>query len=137
MKNLASLALAATVKNSTTRKVKNVNERILDVLGDGTKSLTREELVVEITNLRVTEDKPFEDKLPTIKEATNMFDAEHKDFNEAFIAHYIACHKTVKNGVDTSISHSQNNSSFHYNKKYEANTLSCNEDGKYSINTVK
>lgn len=131
MKNLSKLALEATKKNlQTSRKVKNVNDRIVEVLGDGKKKLEREELVVEITNLRVTEEKEFDGKLPTLDEAAAMFEAN----NAEFIEHYIKCHKTVKNGVDTSISHSNNNSSFHYNEKYANMTLQC-EDNKYFIVT--
>ena len=57
-----------------------------------------------------------------------------EDFeNEEFLASWSKLSKTVKNSVDTSISKSNNNASFHYNEKYDAYLLTVSKSGTYTI----
>ena len=105
MLNLQELALSATQKNVVkSTKKENVNDAIVRILFDGKKSLTRTKLIAAISLDRLIVEHT-EEKLSAMKKAE--FEALIKVTN-----------KTVKNGVDTSVSDSQNNSSFSYNAKY-------------------
>jgi len=124
MKNsnkLLSLALEATKSNvvKTTSRV-SMNDRILKHLLE--TPMTRIELVNIITLERLEESG---------HEIT-----ENSFKNEEFLKEFAKMNKTVKNGVDTSLSNSNNNSSFSYNKKYEDYEL--NEENKvYSISKIE
>jgi len=105
MLNLQELALKATESNVVkSTKKENVNDSIVRILYDGKKSLTRVQLISEISLDRLIVEHS-EKGLQKMTE--NEFKALIKVTN-----------KTVKNGVDTSVSDSQNNSSFSYNPKY-------------------
>ena len=105
MLNLQELALSATQKNVVkSTKKENVNDAIVRILFDGQKSLTRVQLIATISLDRLIVEHSKE-KLSAMKKA---------EF-EALIE---ITNKTVKNGVDTSVSDSNNNSSFSYNAKY-------------------
>ena len=105
MLNLQKLALSATQKNVVkSTKKENVNDAIVRILFDGKKSLTRVQLIATISLDRLIVEHS-EEKLSAMKKA---------EF-EALIE---ITNKTVKNGVDTSVSDSNNNSSFSYNAKY-------------------
>ena len=105
MLNLQELALSATQKNVVkSTKKENVNDAIVRILFDGQKSLTRVQLISAISLDRLIVEHS-EEKLSAMKKA---------EF-EALIE---ITNKTVKNGVDTSVSDSNNNSSFSYNAKY-------------------
>ena len=132
MKNLQKLALEATQSLVSTRKAKNINQRLIEILGQkGEIKKTREELRAEIAIARILEEIQFDGKLLIESEAEKLFDAK----DEAFLAFFNKTAKTVKNGLDTSISGSKNNSSFSYNKLYEHLELKSDADGKYSIIT--
>lgn len=120
-KDLLNAALELTKSNvvKATSRI-SMNDRILKHLQE--EPMTRIELVNIITIERLEE----QGEAVTVK----LFK------NEEFLAKFAKMNKTVKNGVDTSLSKSNNNSSFHYNKKYEKYQLDRNEDGKYFITEV-
>ena len=105
MLNLNELALKATQKNVVkSSKKESVNESLVRILLDDAKKLTRTQLISQISLDRLIAEhtKPALEK---------MTEAEFKSL-------ITPVNKTVKNGLDTSISHSNNNSSFSYNDKY-------------------
>ena len=105
MLNLNELALKATQKNVVkSTKKESVNESLVRILFDDAKKLTRTQLISQISLDRLI----AEHTEPALEKMT---EAE-------FEALIIPVNKTVKNGLDTSISHSNNNSSFSYNDKY-------------------
>ena len=105
MKNLMELALSATEANVVkSTKKENVNDAIVRILFDGQKSLTRVQLISAISL----------DRLIAEHTEAGLQKMTEKEF-KALIA---VTNKTVKNGVDTSVSDSNNNSSFSYNPKY-------------------
>ena len=128
MNNLKKLALEATIRLSGVRKAKNINQRLLEVLKAGIK-LDRDELKVEIAIARILEEVKFKDELLKEAQIEKLFIAKDKDF----LAFFNKTAKTVKNGLDTSISHSNNNSSFHYNALYKHLELKQDASGKFSI----
>lgn len=128
MTNLFQLALEATKKNATTRKAKNINQRLLEVLKDNVK-FNREELKVKITLLRIKEEVQYKDEL--LKEAQIYKLIENKD--KPFLEFFNKTAKTVKNGLDTSISNSKNNSSFSHNPLYKHLALKCDSNNKFYI----
>lgn len=95
----------------------SMNDRLLKHLLNN--ELERIEIVNLITIDRL-EEKGFEIK-----------DESFED--EEFLNEFAKMAKTVKNGVDTSLSNSNNNSSFSYNKKYEGYKIQKTEDNKYTI----
>ena len=120
MKNLMEMALKATEANVVKRATKeNVNDAIFRILFEDGKKLTRVQLIAAISLSRVLDENGGEAEVQ--KWSEKKFDDAMKDVN-----------KTVKNGVDTSVSHSNNNSSFHYNEKYEAYTLQ-EVGGKFEV----
>ena len=131
MRNLLKLANEATVKN-TTKKSKNINQRLLEVLKPNVK-MTREALKIEIAVLRMLEEKPFKNELLTEAKAEKLFESDNTEFKDYFSQ----LAKTVKNGLDTSISHSNNNSSFHFNPIYSNYSLEVNTKQEYYINKIK
>ena len=105
MLNLQELALKATKSNVVKlTKKENVNDSIVRILYDGGEKLTRIELISRISLDRLISEHSKE-KLQKLTEV------EFKKLIQPVS-------KTVKNGVDTSVSDSQNNSSFSYNPKY-------------------
>ena len=105
MLNLQELALSATEANVVkSTKKENVNDAIVRILFDGKKSLTRVQLISAISL----------DRLIAEHTEAGLQKMTEKEF-KALIA---VTNKTVKNGVDTSVSDSQNNSSISYNPKY-------------------
>ena len=122
MKNLLNLALKTTrenvVKNS---KVENVNDSIIEVLYKQKLKLDRVDLVAHIAHRRL-------ELKYGAKALEAMTEAEYLKLIKPVI-------KTVKNGVDTSISHSQNNSSFHYNDKYSDYKLEL-VNGLYQVTKI-
>lgn len=124
MKNLNELLLEITTKNTVkTSQKRNVNEMLIEVLSEG-KKLTRIELINEISILRYKDEFKVElnEKMLSDKEV---------------VANFIKITKTIRNGVDTSISRSNNNSSFHYNPKYSNYELKQGLDGKFFMNIIK
>lgn len=109
-------------KGKTTTK-SSINELIVKVLQDPSKALTRVELVNEITILRY-------------EEANNCEITNEMLESDEFVKEFQNMAKTVKNGVDTSISHSNNNSSFHFNENFKMWNLS-EKSGKYSLTKVE
>ena len=126
MKNLDLLnkALEVTTKNVTKKRGSSnritTNDRILKLLFEDKLELTRVEIVNHITYQRTEESMD--------REITS------EDFkNEEFLASWAKLSKTVKNSVDTSISKSNNNASFHYNEKYNEYLLVVSKLGTYKI----
>lgn len=107
MKNLAKLALEATNKNLATKTAKKgVNDMLVELLLN--KKLTKNEIIAEITMMRLL------DEMPELDEVTFMTEDVQKKF--------AAINTTVKNGFEQSWAKGQNNASFHYNpsfKQYE------------------
>lgn len=75
----------------------NTNDFLLEILLD--QEIERDDVVLMVLEKRLRDQG---------------IDENHKDFPEACDKLY----KTSKNGVDTSVSDSNNNSSFSYNEKY-------------------
>ena len=120
MKNLMEMALKATEANVVKRATKeNVNDAIFRILYKEGQKLERVQLIAAISLSRVLDENSGEAEVQ--KWTKEKFEDAMKDVN-----------KTVKNGVDTSISHSNNNSSFHYNEKYDAYTLQ-EVSGKFEV----
>jgi len=120
MLNLQELALKATQKNVVkSTKKESVNESLVRILFEGGEKLTRIELISRISLDRLISEHS-EEKLQ------KMTEVEFKNLIKPVS-------KTVKNGLDTSISDSNNNSSFSYNDKYSH--LEMKEvSGKFQIN---
>lgn len=110
MKNLMEMALTAT-KNNVVKSTKkeNVNDSLVRILLDDGKKLSRTHLIAHISLDRLISEHG-EKHMESIDQ--NEFDTLMK-----------ATNKTVKNGLDTAISKSNNNSSFHYNEKYKGMLL--------------
>lgn len=96
---------------------KSNNDRLLEMLLDK-EPMTKLEIVAKISLDRMNE----------IEEVTEK---SFKD--EKFLEDFKKMNKTVNNGFDTSVSNSNNNSSFSYNEKYNEYTLSKTEDRKWTI----
>lgn len=126
MKDLLSMALEATKENvvKSTRK-ESVNESLLRILHKDGRKLTRLELIAQISLDRLYAEYGEDEIKKIAQEDPEKFKKLMKGVN-----------KTVKNGLDTSVSHSSNNSSFHYNDKY--NHLELEEvNGKFQITPKK
>jgi len=105
MLNLRELSLKTTKENVVkSSKKESVNESLKRILFDGGEKLTRIELISRISLDRLISEHS-EEKLQKLTEV------EFKKLIQPVS-------KTVKNGVDTSVSNSNNNSSFSYNDKY-------------------
>jgi hypothetical protein len=121
MKNLESRLLEITTNNIVKKSTKvSINDLIVKVLTKGTK-MTRPQLVSAIAKVR------YEAEYGVITDK----DLDDKEVIEKFLAIV----RTVKNGVDTSISRSNNNSSFHFNPDFKKYVLECSE-GKYYISNI-
>ena len=122
MENLLELALQATRENVVkTTKKENINDALLRILYDEKQKLDRVELVARISLDRLISEYGEEQIQKMVEKDPEKFAKLMK-----------ATNKTVKNGVDTSISNSQNNSSFSYNEKYNDYKLELVK-GKYQI----
>lgn len=106
--SIEQMALNFTTKNLVKRgnesSKKTNNDYLLELLLDA-KPLTRIEIVSKIALKKMEEQ--MEQKL-----TTEWFE------DEAFQINFNKMITTVKNAVDTSISKSNNNSSFHFNPKF-------------------
>ena len=127
MKNLDLLnkALEVTTKNVTKKRGSSnritTNDRLLKLLfGDDKEALTRVEIVNHITYQRMEE-----------KLKRELIDEDFE--NEQFLIDWAKLSKTVKNSVDTSISKSNNNASFHYNEKYNDYLMVITPENKYKV----
>lgn len=119
MKNLNERLLELTIQNTVKKgSTKSINHLIVEVLKSGEK-LQRTEIVSRIAEIRFNESS--EEKL-----------TEKMLENPEVMEKLLKTIKTVKNGVDTSISKSNNNSSFHYNKEF-SNWSLVESEGKYSL----
>jgi len=120
MKNLQErlleLTIANTVKKSSTT---SINHLILKVLQEKSEKLTRPEIVARIAQIRY--DESHEVKL-----------SDKELEKQEVLEEFLKIIKTVKNGVDTSISKSNNNSSFSFNPEFKEYEL-CEKDNKYFI----
>jgi len=95
---------------------------------------TRLEMINALTVDRLSQEmskEQIEKGLASYEKDGKLNDSEkefQKEFNKT--------NMTVKNGIDTSVSHSQNNSSFHYNEKYSDYKLE-EVAGKWQITDAK
>ena len=120
MKSLQERLLEITVQNTVKKSVKtSINDLILKVLTEKNEKLDRSELVSRIAKLR------YEDEF---KKELKESDLD----NPKVLEDLLKIIKTVKNGVDASISKSNNNSSFHYNENFKNYEL-CEMNNKYFI----
>lgn len=120
MKNLVNLIDKVANESLTKRrKVENINDSLVRILRGTNKKLTRLELCKIIANDRILV-------------ANSEQDLSEMKANE-LQALVIQTLKTVKNGLDTSISRSNNNSSFHYNEKYANLELKEDAQNRYYI----
>lgn len=120
MKTLAERLLEITVQNTVKKSVKtSINDLILKVLTEKNEKLDRSELVSRIAKLR------YEDEFKKELKESDLDDPK-------ILEDLLKIIKTVKNGVDTSISKSNNNSSFHYNENFKNYEL-CEMNNKYFI----
>lgn len=120
MKTLAERLLEITVQNTVKKSVKtSINDLILKVLTEKNEKLDRSELVSRIAKLR------YEDEFKKELKESDLDDPK-------VLEDLLKIIKTVKNGVDTSISKSNNNSSFHYNENFKNYEL-CEMNNKYFI----
>jgi len=102
MKNLLNLVQSRTQElNKTSKASFNTNDFLLEILLD--KKILREEVINIILTKRLE-----------LKGITT-----EKDLEEVSQEELTKLYKTSKNGLDTSVSDSNNNSSFSYNSKYE------------------
>ena len=123
VKTPLQMALEATRENVVkSTKKESINEALVRVLHKDGQKLSRVELIAQIS--------------------LDRLQAEHGDLNEEDMIKIImsdefkAINKTVKNGLDTSISRSNNNSSFHYNETYSQYKLE-EVAGKFQITLRK
>lgn len=104
MTTLLEQIKARTSELATTKRSSfNTNDFLLEILLD--KKIKRSDVIDLIIAKRLE---------------LNEVGVETKDFDTIVEKMY----KTSKNGLDTSVSDSQNNSSFSYNEKYSGYTLS-------------
>ena len=118
---LTSVELAKLVANThlakTSNRGKSTNDFLIEILLDK-QPLTRSEIVEQVLQLK------FKTKLEDIISEANS--------QEEMIEQSQKLYKTAKNSVDTSLSKSNNNSSFSFNPKYDHLEIT-KEDGRYSI----
>ena len=102
MKNLLEQIKSRTNELSTSNSVRfNTNDFLLELLLD--KEMSRNDIIDHIISKRIEISGVDVEKMKS------------DDLNELIDKFY----KTSKNGLDTSVSDSNNNSSFSYNKAYE------------------
>jgi hypothetical protein len=126
MKNLDQIINKVSSKNSkSTSKYLNANDSLVEILYKKNQKLTRSEIIKQMLKMRILVDYDSEDNF--YKEVPN--EQEQDQIVEKMW-------KTCKNGIDTSISNSQNNSSFSYNDKYSDLKLEL-KNGKYQITKIE
>lgn len=119
MTELMKLALDATEKNvSTAKSRKSINDQLFELLYDKSQSLTRQEIITELS-LNKLKNQKGEVTEEVLKEAIE--DGRFKKIN-----------KTIKNGLDTAIANGKTSASFSANKKYQNYELIC-ENNEYTI----
>lgn len=135
MKDLLSMAMTATQNNvvKTTRK-ENINEALMRRLYHKGQKFTRLEMINALTFDRMLQEMSEEE----LTKGLESYEKEGKlsDSEKEFQKKFNKTNMTVKNGIDTSVSHSQNNSSFHYNEKYNDYKLE-EVAGKWQITDAK
>ena len=114
------------------RNQKSISEMMLEVMQDGSE-YTRLELNVLLTQMRYEEQ--------TGKELTDEMLDDTKPENAETIEEVTKLTKTIKNGLDTGISKSNNPSSFWFNPEFGDKgkgkyRLVERPGGKYTIETV-
>ena len=118
MTNLLETIKKRTAELKTTNSTKfNTNDFLLEVLVD--KKIDRNDVVDLITARRI-----------------EMMNLDQKIDQKEFHAIIDKTYKTSKNGLDTSVSDSNNNSSFSYNAKYDGYKL-IKENNTLSIVKIK
>ena len=129
MENLLELAINATRENVVKRsRPENINDAMLRVLYTEKKGpMKRTNLIAKISLDRMVHDHGEAEVTKWAEEKaagkSTTFDDKMKEYN-----------KTVKNGIDTGVSDSNNNSAFSYNPKYKEYELVKEGD---TINIVK
>lgn len=110
MENLLNLAIDATKKNVVKRtRPENINDAMLRILYEEDKGpMERTHLIARISLDRMIAEHGEAEVERLATEERPKFDDMMEDYN-----------KTVKNGVDTGVSNSNNNSAFSYNQKYK------------------
>ena len=122
MRNFSNIIKEVSTKNSkSTSKYLNSNDSLVDILYNKKQKLTRNEIINQMLEMRLIVD--FESEENFVKQVPSK-DEQTKIVEKMW--------KTCKNGIDTSISNSQNNSSFSYNDKYSHLKLEL-KNGKYQI----
>ena len=118
---LAARLLEITTENTVKRQtVMSINDLLVEVLFKRQARLTRTEIVNEVSILRFENNN-------SMKITAEFFE------NPILIEEFIKITKTVKNGVDTSLSNSNNNSSFSFNENYSMYQIIEHHDKTYSI----
>lgn len=126
MKNFTKIIEEVSSKNAKSKsKYLNANDSLVEILYKKNQKLTRTEIVEEMLEMRLLTD--FENEENFVKQIPNS--EERSKIVEKM-------YKTCKNGIDTAISDSQNNSSFSYNEKYNDYKLEF-KNGKYMISDKK
>lgn len=112
-------------KKSNAKKYLNACDSLVEILYKRKQELTRVEIINEMLALRLEVDYGTMQKFTSeVPEASERKAIANKMW------------KTCKNGIDTAISDSSNNSSFSYNEKYAKMKLKF-EGGKYKIIDAK
>lgn len=120
-KELSAKLLELTEANTVKRQsVANVNDLLVEVLLEPKARMTRVELInaVAIKRFEAKYGPGLLDQITSQPELTENF---------------VKIVKTVKNGIDTSLSRSNNNSSFHFNARYAKYLLIENTDKTYEM----
>lgn len=117
MSDLLNMAMDATKENvvKSTRK-ENINEALMRRLYHNGEKWTRLELINALTVDRLANELGEEETGKMLKDL--KADKQTKEVEE-FRKKFNKTNMTVKNGIDTSVSNAQNNSSFSYNPKYK------------------
>tara|TARA_Y100000310_G_C20187110_1_gene580805 strand:- start:12 stop:413 length:402 start_codon:yes stop_codon:yes gene_type:complete len=123
--SLNELALQLTKSNiqKTRSSKKSINDYLVEILGDGKKSYTR----IELTNLITVE---------RLKDSGITDDQLHNGLlkkDVEIIEKFTKMNKTVKNGLDTSISKGKSSSCFVSSKYSDQYELIQDEDRKYKM----
>lgn len=126
MRNFNEIIKKVNAKNSKSKsKYPNACDSLVEILYKKSQKLRRDEIINEMVKLRVEVDYESLEKFPQI--------VKDEDEQDAIIE---KMWKTCKNGIDTAISDSRNNSSFSYNDKYSNLKLEL-KNGKYQIVDAK
>lgn len=102
----------------------NINNRILEILFNQKRKLSKTEIIVELSLERL--DFKFKNKLTKEMFLTDEVQKEFKSIKT-----------TVQNGFEQSYSKGQNNASFHYNEKFNEYKLTRDEDNIFTIVKAK